>query len=163
MAERRPSKSSRSRPRWSRWARRLAGPLRYPRRPIGSAALIRDGYGRVLLVRQTYRLDEAWFPPGGWVGRGETLRQAAARETHEEVGLRVTIGRLLAVATGPYGDASFLFEGNLVADGPLRLSDEIAQAAYFAPNRLPPLDDGTRRWLAEALAALGVAPRIVAT
>ncbi|MGW0760585.1 NUDIX domain-containing protein [Streptomyces sp. NPDC002814] len=68
-----------------------------PRVLAGAAALFRDAEGRVLLVEPNYR--EGWALPGGTVESddGETPRQGARRETAEEIGLDVELGRLLAV------------------------------------------------------------------
>ncbi|MFB8265315.1 NUDIX domain-containing protein [Streptomyces sp. NPDC055955] len=68
-----------------------------PRVLCGAAALFRDSGGRVLLVEPNYR--DGWALPGGTVesDTGESPRQGARRETAEEIGLDVEIGRLLAV------------------------------------------------------------------
>ena len=68
-----------------------------PRVLCGAAALFRDSEGRVLLVEPNYR--DGWALPGGTVesDTGETPRQGARRETAEEIGLDVRLGRLLAV------------------------------------------------------------------
>ncbi|MGI8869544.1 MAG: NUDIX domain-containing protein [Mycobacteriales bacterium] len=58
--------------------------------------LIRHRDGRVLIVRPTYR--EGWQLPGGMVEADEPPSVAAGRETEEEVGLRLPVGRLLSVA-----------------------------------------------------------------
>src|SRR5947209_835243 len=52
---------------------------------VGVGVLLLDGE-RVLLVRHTYR--SGWFLPGGGVGRGESLEQAARREADEEAGAK---------------------------------------------------------------------------
>ena len=60
----------------------------YPARPIvaASVALVRDG--RALIARRARApLVGVYAFPGGGVELGETLRQAAARELHEETGL----------------------------------------------------------------------------
>ena len=143
-----------------RWGRRLGrrrddrpgrGAARFP---IGAAVLIRDARGHILLVQQSYRSSAIWLPPGGWVDRGETPEQAACREAREEVGLEVAVGRPLAVGGGGYGEVTILFDCMPLGEPNLRLSDEIERAAFFPPDALPPLADQTRRWLAEALAAL---------
>ncbi|MFF5899080.1 NUDIX domain-containing protein [Streptomyces argenteolus] len=68
-----------------------------PRVLAGAATLFRDERGRVLLVEPNYR--EGWTLPGGTVesDQGESPRQAARRETAEEIGLDLPPGRLLAV------------------------------------------------------------------
>ncbi|MFB6614648.1 NUDIX domain-containing protein [Streptomyces sp. NPDC085524] len=68
-----------------------------PRVLAGAAALYRDASGRVLLVEPNYR--EGWALPGGTIesDRGESPRTAARRESAEEIGIDVPLGRLLAV------------------------------------------------------------------
>jgi 8-oxo-dGTP pyrophosphatase MutT (NUDIX family) len=142
-----------SRPQWP-------GPpgLLMPRAPLGAGALIRDPEGRVLLIHQTYQRPVLWLPPGGWVDRGETPRQAACREVWEELGVRVVVGQPLATAGGSYGELTVLFDCRLLDDSAFQLSDEIQQAAFFHPDALPPMADVTRQCLAEALAAFAAAP-----
>ena len=57
--------------------------------------LITDFDGRVLLVSNPYR--EALVQVGGMVEPGESLAAAAEREVLEEIGLELTVTRLLAV------------------------------------------------------------------
>lgn len=52
---------------------------------------------KVWLVRQTYM--PGWFMPGGGVKRGETLEEAARRETKEETGAELGAVALLGVYT----------------------------------------------------------------
>lgn len=68
-----------------------------PRVLAAAATLFRDELGRVLLVEPNYR--EGWALPGGTVesDESESPRQAARRETAEEIGLDVAPGRMLAV------------------------------------------------------------------
>lgn len=68
-----------------------------PRVLAGAAALYRDAEGRVLLVEPNYR--EGWVLPGGTIesDQGESPRSAARRESAEEIGIDVPLGRLLAV------------------------------------------------------------------
>ena len=80
--------------------------------------LFRDGSGRVLLVRPTYK--DGWDIPGGYVEPGESPKQAAAREVKEELGLTPTIGRLLVVDWAPHPDEGdkllFIFDGGSLLD-----------------------------------------------
>ncbi|MEU8696119.1 NUDIX hydrolase [Streptomyces sp. NPDC048680] len=74
-----------------------------PKVLAGAACIFRDAEGRLLLVEPNYRDD--WALPGGTIesAEGETPRQAARRESAEEIGLDLEPGRLLAVdwARGP--------------------------------------------------------------
>ncbi|MFV2083087.1 NUDIX domain-containing protein [Micromonospora sp. LOL_021] len=66
-----------------------------PRKRMGSAVLLRDRDGRILLVEPTYK--DYWELPGGVVEADESPYDAAVRELAEELGLAVTPGRLLVV------------------------------------------------------------------
>ncbi|HEX6077919.1 MAG TPA: NUDIX hydrolase [Micromonosporaceae bacterium] len=66
-----------------------------PRKRMGSAVLLRDDSNRILLVEPTYK--DYWELPGGAVDADESPYDAAVRELKEELGLSVTLGRLLVV------------------------------------------------------------------
>jgi ADP-ribose pyrophosphatase YjhB (NUDIX family) len=59
---------------------------------IASGALFVE-QERILLVRKTY--GNLWDIPGGYVDRGESPTSACEREIREELGLRMTVKRLL--------------------------------------------------------------------
>jgi ADP-ribose pyrophosphatase YjhB (NUDIX family) len=88
----------------------------------GANTLFRSADGRVLLVEPNYRDDGTWTLPGGTIesDRGETPRQAARRETAEEIGLDITPGALLAMdwVTGPGRPPliSFLYDGGVLGE-----------------------------------------------
>lgn len=102
-----------------------------PRVLVGAAALLRDTEGRVLLVEPNYR--DGWALPGGTVESddGETPRQGAHRETLEEIGLDLEIGRLLAIdwvpATTRPPIVSYLYDGGVLSEDQfkaIRLQEE---------------------------------------
>lgn len=102
-----------------------------PRILSAAATLFRDSRGRVLLVEPNYR--EGWALPGGTIesDQGESPRQAARRETAEEIGLDLEPGRLLAVdwARGPGRPpiAAYLYDGGVLPDeqfDAIRLQEE---------------------------------------
>jgi ADP-ribose pyrophosphatase YjhB (NUDIX family) len=128
--------------------------LMTPRHALGAGALVCDADGRILLIQQTYQRPPVWLPPGGWVDRGETPREAARREVREELGISVEIGRPLAARGGGYGEVTILFEAHRLDDAALCLSDEIECVAYFPPDALPPMPEIVRSYILEAVEAL---------
>ncbi|MFE9684479.1 NUDIX domain-containing protein [Streptomyces sp. NPDC002701] len=114
-----------------------------PRVLVGAAALFRDAGGRVLIVEPDYR--EGWALPGGTVesDAGETPRQGAHRETLEEIGLDLPIGRLLAVDWVPGARrppvVAYLYDGGVLTQeqfGAIRL-----QESELLSWRLVPRED----------------------
>ncbi|WP_055717751.1 NUDIX domain-containing protein [Streptomyces torulosus] len=102
-----------------------------PKVLAGAAAILRDAEGRVLLVEPNYR--EGWALPGGTIESddGETPRQGARRETAEEIGLDIELGRLLAVdwvhGVGRPPLVAYLYDGGVIGEGELsriRLQEE---------------------------------------
>lgn len=95
-----------------------------PRVLAGAAALFRDADGRVLLVEPNYR--EGWALPGGTIESddGETPRQGARRETAEEIGLDIELGRLLAVdwvhGTARPPLVAYLYDGGVLGERELK-------------------------------------------
>ncbi|GMA16194.1 NUDIX domain-containing protein [Deinococcus metallilatus] len=105
--------------------------------------ILRDREGRVLLGRRAGVAYGAglWDLPGGHVERGEGLAEAAARETWEEVGLRVNPAdlRFLGVSRYDLGGvtgADFLFATERW-EGTPRPTPEASEVAWFAPDALP--------------------------
>lgn len=89
-----------------------------PQRRQAASALIRDPEGRVLMVQPNYK--QGWELPGGTVEAGEDPRTGCARETLEEVGLDLPVGRLLVVEHGTshgiWGDSTiFVYDGGTIA------------------------------------------------
>lgn len=62
---------------------------------------------RVLMVEQERGEERYWLVPGGGVQFGETLSEALRREFVEELGLRVGVGRLLAIVESISPDPSY--------------------------------------------------------
>lgn len=70
----------------------------YPDQPlVGVGAIIIEASRVVLVKRGHPPLAGEWSIPGGVLEVGETLREAAVREAHEETGLTVEPGDLLGV------------------------------------------------------------------
>jgi 8-oxo-dGTP pyrophosphatase MutT (NUDIX family) len=121
-----------------------------PRKRMGSGVLFRDGAGRVLLVEPIYK--DYWELPGGAVEADESPYDAARREVKEELGLGLSLGRLLVVdwvppRSGRTEGVMFVFDGGVLdptASVEIRLpADELRSWAWCtiaeAQERLTPL------------------------
>ena len=110
------------------------------------AVLPRDDDGRILLVRL---IDTGqWATIGGAVEPDESPQQAAVREAEEEAGIRVVLGRILAVVGGPEcritypnGDqtsyVSCVFDATVAGGTPAPDGDETSAVRWWAPDELP--------------------------
>lgn len=61
----------------------------------GARVIIFDDKKRILMVKQAHEGREFWLLPGGGIEKGETSKEASKRETLEETGLEVEIGKLI--------------------------------------------------------------------
>ena len=71
---------------------------------IGALAVVLHESGILMIERGGDPLDPFlgyWSLPGGVIDDGESVEEAAVRETLEETGLKVTVVRGLGVVTGP--------------------------------------------------------------
>ncbi|NOY55013.1 MAG: NUDIX domain-containing protein [Actinobacteria bacterium] len=123
---------------------------------VGAAAIVRDEYERLLLVRRASgRLKGLWSVPAGFVEYGEDIRDAAARELLEETGLEARIGAVAFVASN-FHDPAKLTVGvwfhATVTGGRLQAGDDAAEARYFSLDHLPSLAFETDRELFTQLA-----------
>lgn len=109
-----------------------------PDRPVVGVGVVLLEQGRLLLVKRGREPGLGlWAVPGGKVRRGETLREAAAREAREETGLLVEVGEVAWV--GEHIDAEHHivlidFLGKVVG-GELGAADDASEVAWV------PLDD----------------------
>lgn len=90
------------------------------------ALVVSDNH--LLLVKQDAptRSGPIWLPPGGEVEMGETAKEAAARETFEETGLRITASRLMGVhefAEPPFHSVELYFLSE-ISGGTLRVGTD---------------------------------------
>jgi ADP-ribose pyrophosphatase YjhB (NUDIX family) len=63
---------------------------------IGVSAVVRDGAGRILLIKTA---KTGWELPGGRVEQGEDFLTALTREVREETGCAIDVGRLTGVTS----------------------------------------------------------------
>jgi 8-oxo-dGTP diphosphatase len=119
-----------------------------------AAFTLTDRAGALLLVRHERLGVVGWEPPGGHVDGGETAEQAAARETVEETGVDVEVGRLVATCVHEWAEREerrvlLFFAARAVGTGRPRPHPGIAAVAWLDPRTtaglspfLPPILDG---------------------
>lgn len=102
-----------------------------------STAIFQDN--QILLIKRSDF--PAWGLPGGAVDDGESIAQAAIRETHEETGLDVELLQLVGIYSRPDwrygGDHSILFTAQPIGGSLQTTTDETVDARYFSVEDLP--------------------------
>lgn len=120
-------------------------------RTEGARAIAFDESGRLLLVRSAYGQRERWQFPGGGINRDEHPADAAIRETLEETGCVLSDVEAVGVFArrdGRWRDTVHVYRG-IVSGKPEADGREIAEAAFFAMDALPPITRATWRRLEE--------------
>lgn len=119
--------------------------------PSAIIALVHDGEGNVLLLRQEYISDRYHNLVSGYIKPGETAEETAVREILEETGQRVADLRL--VCTNWFARKEMMMIGFFarVERSPLRLSSEVDSARWVpapeAPALVHPTPGSTSRLL----------------
>ena len=91
----------------------------------------------VLLKRGVEPAMGKWVFPGGYVDRGESVHEAAIRETKEESQMDVKLGPLLNVYSYPRSPNIIVVYAAQVVGGELGAGDESVEARVFAPAEIP--------------------------
>lgn len=104
---------------------------------VAACLLVRDS--KVLLLRRGIEPARGkWTFPGGYVDLGETAVEAAARETVEEVGVCVKVGRLLGLYFDPaQPQAAVTVYFAEAPDSVPSLSEEALEVRYFGADEIP--------------------------
>ncbi len=111
---------------------------RFPRKNAAAGVLARDEHGRILFVSPTYK--PFLEIPGGLVEDDESPLAACRREVREELGIDLSVGRLLVVdwlpSHGVWRDSlQFVFDGGVLSRdriGAIRLaSDEVSRFEFL--------------------------------
>ena len=108
-----------------------------------------DQDGRLLLVRHAGH-DDGWGVLGGAVDMGESPAQAAVREAREEIGVDVTLVRLLDVLGGPDYEVTYpnmdrtayvtaVYEARIIEGFPEVADGELSEVGWFTAGQLPGL------------------------
>jgi ADP-ribose pyrophosphatase YjhB (NUDIX family) len=95
-----------------------------------------DG-GIVLLKRGVEPAMGKWVFPGGYVDRGESVQEAAVRETKEESQIEVKLGPLLNVYSYSRSPNVIVVYTADVLGGELAAGDESVEAGIFALTEIP--------------------------
>lgn len=91
----------------------------------------------VLLRRDVEPAMGRWVFPGGYVDRGESVREAAIRETKEESNLHVRLCSLLDVYSYPQSPNVIVVYAAEVVGGELLAGDESVEAQTFGASQIP--------------------------
>lgn len=127
----------------------ISSPSIYPVHPVPSVGAVVFKEGRVLLVQRAQPPARGqWAIPGGRIGLGETLRQAAEREVLEETGIVITAREPIytfdLVERDQQGRVCFHYViVDLAADyveGEVLPGDDAADARWVAPEELYRMD-----------------------
>jgi ADP-ribose pyrophosphatase YjhB (NUDIX family) len=103
---------------------------------VAGTVVTLDG-GIVLLKRGVEPALGKWVFPGGYVDRGESVQDAAVRETKEESQLDVKLGPLLNVYSYPRSPNVIVVYTAEVIGGRLAAADESLEARIYSATELP--------------------------
>lgn len=106
---------------------------------VGVMAVVVRPDGALLLVRHSYLSN--WSFPGGLVNRRERIEVGVARETREEVGLRIALVGEPAVVVDPYRQVVRVVYRAVPAEGASAddahpASPEIIEVGWFQPGAI---------------------------
>jgi len=105
---------------------------------VAVGTIIRDEQNRIVLVRRAIEPGYGkWVYPGGYVDRGELVKDAALREAREEAGLEVRLDHLINVYSYPGRSPVIIVYAASILGGVLCTDDEGLEARFFEPHEIP--------------------------
>lgn len=108
----------------------------YNPKPV-AGAIPRDVNGRIILLRRgTDPGRGLWTFPGGFVDLGESVEQAAIRETQEELRIAVTLDDLIGVYSRPDERVVLVVYAATTTEPP-QTTPEAVEVRAFDPEHLP--------------------------
>jgi ADP-ribose pyrophosphatase YjhB (NUDIX family) len=111
--------------------------LTQPKFLVSVAGVVRDGDGRVLLLRHRFWPAGSWGLPGGYAHGAERLEDALARELSEETGCRIEEQRVLRVNSGYRLRVEVIFTARLAGAITALDPGEVLAADLFPTDALP--------------------------
>lgn len=94
--------------------------------------------GRILLCRRAIEPRRGfWTVPAGFMENGETLQQAAARESYEEALARVEIGSLLTIVHVLHAHQVHVFFRAALSEPSIGAGPESLEAVLLEPKDIP--------------------------
>lgn len=106
--------------------------------PLNVVGTISHWHGRILLCRRAIEPGYGlWTLPAGFLEKGETMREGAARETLEEAGARVSVGELYAIAELRQIDHAYLFFLADMVESLTACGSESPEVRLFEESEIP--------------------------
>ena len=106
---------------------------------LGISVAVINGNNEILLVkRKDYHV---WCMPGGRVEIGESLSEAAIRETYEETNIKIQVEYLIGSYSRPHWYDNFyhvlLFKAKPITNNLIFQKDECVDIGYFSQTNIP--------------------------
>jgi 8-oxo-dGTP diphosphatase len=98
-----------------------------PKHIVSAAAIVVNDNNEILLINGPRR---GWEMPGGQVEEGESLSQAAIRETKEESGIDIEIIKFCGIFQNVGNSINTLFLAKPIGGEPIRTSESL-ESAFF--------------------------------
>ena len=118
---------------------------------IGVTGVILNDKNEVLLVKHSYRDNDSWSLPGGYIKGGEHPKEGLEREIKEETGLTVSVDERMKIRTDrKTARLDITYKGILIG-GEFQPSKEVTEANFFSFNNLPVLPKDQLVFIADAL------------
>ena len=108
----------------------------YNPKPVACAITATPDSGILLLKRGFEPNRGRWSMPGGFVDLGESVEDAAIRETHEEIGVHITLRQLVGVYSRSTDRIVVVVYAAQTEGTPIR-TEEALEVQAFRPTTIP--------------------------
>ncbi|MEO8681269.1 MAG: NUDIX hydrolase [Vicinamibacterales bacterium] len=108
-----------------------------PKIAVGTIIRVNEGRQIVLVRRAIEPGYGKWVFPGGYVDRGEEVKEAAIREAREEAGLEIRIDRLVNIYSYTGATPVIIVYAATRIGGTLAVDEESLEAREFSPDEIP--------------------------